>query len=1153
MHFKRLRLAGFKSFVDPSELWIEPGLTGIVGPNGCGKSNLLEALRWVMGESRPKSLRGGGMEDVIFSGTDMRPRRNLADVSLLIDNSERTAPAHYNDNTDIEVSRRIERDLGSLYRINGRDVRQKDVQLLFADAATGAMSPALVSQGRVGALINAKPQDRRQLLEDAAGISGLYSRRREAELKLKAAGTNLERLEDTLLRMEAQAAALKRQARQAVRYRELSEQIRHLEAQMALAQWLVHQATLTKAADALKETEANVTEATSAAAAIATQLANLAADLPALRQTEAEAAAALSRLEAEANTLVAEKDRITALQSDLAKRLEDADRDQAREADYQRDAETSLKRTDADLERLSTAMQGDESRAEALSGALATAKDAAAKAQSNLDAETEALAQARENERSAHNAATQAENALESARQALSEQEAAHEALLSQTGPESVASGAHAAVESAEAALAASEQAAETARSALEAAIQDARTAQAATDEAKAKLRQLDSEIAGLSAALQASATHGDEKPIADLIQISPGFELALGAALGDGLDLPADRGPRYWHKSAPHADDPSLPDTLEPLAKKVSGAPHLQRLLSQTALAPDEATASRLADTLAPGQQIVTKQGGLWRWDGLRATADAPTAASLRPAQRNHLVALEEQRPDLEQARAASLELATQKEALKDDAQAEDQRVRQALQQATQALQAARAEARNVEAKERALTEKRSARAATLEARRSAVEPAEQNAAASQQAVKALPDLSDQDAALAQTRALAEEARNALAEARAAHDSHTASAQGRKRAYERTRFERKQWQDRAEIASAQQNTLAERRTEIAQALDDLKTRPADIARRQDALRDQLEKQRQARSDAADALAAKETMVRTSETERNKAQEALTTAREARARCEADLSSAAARRDELRERCLSHFDCSPIDLLPLTGLGNENDLELPEAIERQLERRKAERERLGAVNLRADVELQELETEIHTLRAEKDELETAIARLRGAIGALNREGRSRLMTAFDAVNDHFGTLFTTLFGGGEAHITLIESDAPLDAGLEIMASPPGKKLQALSLLSGGEQALTALSLIFAVFMTNPAPICVLDEVDAPLDDANVERFCTLLEEMVSRTQTRFLIVTHNALTMSRMHRLFGVTMAERGVSQLVSVDLKQAETMVAAE
>ncbi|MEM7569018.1 MAG: chromosome segregation protein SMC [Pseudomonadota bacterium] len=1153
MQFKRLRLAGFKSFVDPTELWIEPGLTGIVGPNGCGKSNLLEALRWVMGESRPKSLRGGGMEDVIFAGSDMRPRRNLADVALLIDNNDRTAPAQYNDQTDLEVSRRIERDLGSLYKINGRDVRQKDVQLLFADAATGATSPALVSQGRVGALINAKPQDRRQLLEDAAGISGLYSRRREAELKLKAAAANCERLEDVLLRMDGQASALRRQAKQAVRYRTLSELIRALEAQLLFAQWRAARTQLDEAHAAFQTAEADVARATEEAAKVSRVQAQIAADMPALRQKEAEAAAALSRLEAQAGALQAEKERIGSLQSDLARRLSDADKDKAREADYARDAADALSKADADIERLSNAMDGDGARLEALKAALKDAQEAASAAQQAMDETTGALAQAKATDQTTRGAARAAEADVRQAESLLKQQQDAHAALEAKAGEGSALGARQKALDDAEAALSRQQSALDGAQDAQEESQQALRAKQDEADEAKAALRRLGSEIAGVEAALKASSQSDGAAPIADALTIEPGYERALGAALGEGLDLPADEGLRHWHGAQPQPDDPALPAGLEALASKVSGTTHLGRRLAQTGVASDADTADKLANDLAPGQQIVTQEGGLWRWDGLRAGADAPTQASLRLAQRNHLKSLEAQRPGLAQsAEAASAKVEAAKGSLSDAKAARDD-ARQALGAATKDAQQARTALRQAEEQGRALVEQRSASAALLESRIETAQNAVEALAKAQSAVDALPDLSAQEGTLARERKKVEQLRSSLADARAQFDSHVAASNGRQRAHERAVQEHTQWQNRAQKAATQQEALSQRRAEIAQALEELKTRPAEIEARIEALSGSLKATAAQRQEAADTLAAKEAEMRASDSARTRAQEALSLARETRARCEAEATNTKAALDDVVSRAHSQFDRAPAQLLELAKVESEADIDAPADISAQIERRKLERERLGAVNLRADIELEELETEAGRLRSEKEELETAIARLRGAIGALNREGRTRLLEAFDAVNAHFGTLFTTLFGGGTAHITLIESDDPLEAGLEIMASPPGKKLQSLSLLSGGEQALTALSLIFAVFMTNPAPICVLDEVDAPLDDANVERFCTLLEEMVSLTNTRFLIVTHNALTMSRMHRLFGVTMAERGVSQLVSVDLQQAETMVAAE
>ncbi|MEM6680936.1 MAG: AAA family ATPase [Pseudomonadota bacterium] len=1153
MHFKRLRLAGFKSFVEPTELWIEPGLTGVVGPNGCGKSNLLEALRWVMGESRPKSLRGGGMEDVIFAGTDQRSKRNLADVTLLIDNSSRTAPAQFNDSADLEVSRRIERDLGSLYRINGRDVRQKDVQLLFADAATGATSPALVSQGRVGALINAKPQDRRKLLEDAAGISGLHTRRKEAEQKLKAAATNLERLDDVLMRMDAQANALRRQAKQAVRYRTLSELIRQLEAQLFYARWQRQAALLEAARTALAQADTNVATKTGLASKSASAQAHAAALLPDLRQAEVEAGSALSRLQLQAQNLEAEYDRLEALKADLTRRREEADKDAHRQADYAADAQGALARLVGDMERLKTAISSDAATTRKYQDTLDAAQAEAALAEQQFEQETKAIASAAAHARSARQGLETARTAVEQAQRGLEQQNTAHAELEAEASADSALNDAQTQLQNAETTAGEAQLALTAAEETQDAAQINLRDAQSAADAASAALKQLDSEIAGTQAALDADAQLQAGTPLGDILDIERGLELALGAALGDGLELPLDTGVRHWLAAPERADDPALPRGLVPLSQYVSGAAHVGRRLNQTGVAEDAAAAQEAAADLKPGQQIVTREGALWRWDGLRASAEAPSRASLRLRQRNHLTALGNQRPTLEDKCARAADALVTCTSAHESALAQRSAARQALDEAIRAAQHTRSTLRNVEHRAQALIEKRSASAARLEARTEALSTAKRALSDAHSVVDALPDLTAQQRALDTQRDVVATKRSALSDARAGYDSQVAAARGREAAYQRARSERKMWLERTEKARDQAETLQARQREITQALKELAARPGEIKAQQSQLLDQMAEREHKRGAAADALAAKEAEVAEHQRALHAAQEAASQAREERARIAAQTESLEAQREELIEACQTTFERAPSAVLDLCGVSDASDIPALDEISADMEKRKLERERLGAVNLRADLELQELEEEAATLRAEQAELQSAIAQLRGAIGSLNREGRSRLMAAFDAVNAHFGKLFTTLFGGGAAHITLIESDDPLEAGLEIMASPPGKKLQSLSLLSGGEQALTALSLIFAVFLTNPAPICVLDEVDAPLDDVNVERFCGLLDEMVAITQTRFLIVTHNALTMSRMHRLFGVTMAERGVSQLVSVDLSQAETLVAAE
>lgn len=1147
MQFNRLRLSGFKSFVDPTDLIIEPGLTGVVGPNGCGKSNLLEAMRWVMGENSFKNMRGSGMEDVIFAGTAGRPARNHAEVVLYIDNGDRSAPAAYNDCDTIEVSRRIEREQGSTYRINGREVRARDVQLLFADASTGAHSPALVRQGQIAQLISSKPINRRRILEEAAGITGLYTRRHEAELRLKAAETNLTRLDDVVAQVESQLASLKRQARQAVRYRNLSGQIRETEAILLHLRWTHAVESLKQSEERLAATDIRVTELTREAAAATTLEAEAADRLPPLREKEAEAAARLHRLTVERENLDAEEARAKEQASRLTARLEQIGQDLGRERHLIEDTRGAIARLDEESEELKGAEEGQaeaQSRAQSRVDETRTSLDTAEQELDHLNQEIAALNAER----------TSLVRTIEAGRQRIErlERQLAEIARERDTLSDAEEKKAQIALQSAELDEAAS-RVGEAERAALEAeeARRNAQEREKAAREPMQAAERAAGDLAAEAKTLADLLSVGESDlwpPVIDAIAVEHGYETALGAALGDDLGVPEDAAaPIHWDALPPFDVPPALPEGATPLSYFVKAPASLARRLSQIGIVVSGEDGKRLQALLAPGQRLVTKEGALWRWDGYTAAADAPTASARRLEQRNRLADLENElataRSGAAEARAAfdaahvAAEQAMQEEqarrAALREAQGEHNRIRDALQTAERAASAQLSRlAALAEAEERLSGDKSEAARALEEAELSL-----QNLKPDEEPRARAAELRDRVAAL----------RLELSEARAEYEGLRREAEQRLRRLSAIGQEREAWQLRATNAERQIGTLEERKGEAEAELQTLEGVPAAIEEKRRALLTYISEAETARSQAADELAQAEKVLSETTKHSKEVQHQLGETREERARIDGLVDGARERRAESEERIREVLECEPEAALKQANLEEGADLPDVEQIDAKLERFKRERESLGGVNLRAEEESRELTEQLETMTSEREDLVSAIAKLRQGIGSLNREGRERMLEAFEKVNANFSRLFTHLFGGGEAHLKLTESDDPLEAGLEIMARPPGKRLQVMSLLSGGEQALTAMSLIFAVFLTNPSPICVLDEVDAPLDDANVERFCDLMEEMTRTTDTRFLIITHHALTMARMNRLFGVTMQERGVSTLVSVDLDVAE------
>ena len=1152
MKFTRLRLSGFKSFVEPTEFLIEPGLTAIVGPNGCGKSNLFDALRWVMGETRPTSLRGAEMDDVIFAGSAGRPARNVAEVILFVDNADRSAPGPYNDHDTIEVSRRIEREAGSVYRINGRDLRQRDVQIFFADASSGAASTAFVRQGQIGLLISQKPLARRAILEEAAGIGGLHQRRHEAELRLRAAETNMARLDDVIRELETQLQNLKRQARAAARYRNISGLIRKAEALAHHLRWTAADSLLRNARAALAGAESQVAERTQAAAQASAVRADAAAALEPLRQAEAEKGAALHRLILERDALDQEEARAREAAQRQRQRIAQGEQDLARERGLDTDAAQSLAAIGAETESLAVHLAN-------AADAIATAESVAiergsalALAERALERLTTELAEWNAKRHSHLRAREIADALAETSAAQLSDAGARRSQALARVAAEPDVRASEAAVEDARARALEARDIFERAREVLHAAEQAEDDTRAPLEAAERDVERLGGEARALQNILR---PHDNDlwPPLIDSVQVEDGYEAALAAALGDSLDAPLDEAaPVRWRDLGPFHSLEPLPADIPSLAEFVTAPQALARRLAMTGVVAGNQGAE-LQPALAPGQRLVSRRGDLWRWDGYTHSAESASPAAQRLAQKNRLVALEIELPRVRAARGhAQLRhaVATQEaERAREAARIAEESSRTAEEGLTKAQDEAAHAAR--------VAAERAKELATFDAEiRRLVAARDAARESARNAEEALAGLGDGEALATRV----DEARETATNARTAHLEARGALEGLKRERELREARREtlaedatRWQKRREAALRQIEELNRRLSEFGLELHALENVPVVLVQKRTVLLDAVGQAERARGEAADARAAAENNLLAADRTAKTADAALGVAREERARAEATTQSADERIAELAHRILDELDMAPDALADFAGVKNEQSLPTLEHAEKRVEKLKAEREQLGGVNLRAEEEAAECGQRLDTMQKDRADLDGAIQRLRRGIQSLNREGRERLLESFEKVNANFQQLFSKLFEGGEARLTLTESEDPLEAGLEIYARPPGKRLQSLSLLSGGEQALTALALIFAVFLVNPAPVCVLDEVDAPLDDANVERFCNLMDEMRKLADTRFVVITHHALTMSRVDRLFGVTMAERGVSQLVSVSLAEAERVIAAE
>ncbi|MEK6637069.1 MAG: chromosome segregation protein SMC [Pseudomonadota bacterium] len=1138
MQIKRLKLSGFKSFVEPAELRVERGLTGIVGPNGCGKSNLLEAIRWVMGEGSAKSLRGGAMDDVIFAGTTQRPSRDFAEVSILLDGDAAS------DRGETEVVRRIERGAGSAYRINGRDVRAKDVALLFADAATGAHSPALVSQGRISAVISAKPAERRAMLEEAAGISGLHVRRKDAEQKLRATETNLGRLDEVLTDMEQRAGNLRRQAKAAERYRKLTGEIKIAEGRLIFARWRDAAAAADKAKAEAALAETKVSEAAEAQRAAAAWQAQAVTKLAALRSAAEAARTAAGAVGHRLATLGSESAALDRRIAELASQRVRLESDRAREGELASDAAAALARLLSESKALDARIVEAEAQRPAFAGRIAQAeaavRDAEVALAQALAAQAREQAEARVADAALAAAVARAERTGRD--KARLDQEMAglgSDAPLIDVRDAAVAKRTRAEVDAVEA-----RAAIDTAETARTATVATRDKAQSMGASAQAALSALEGEARALLKALEAT---GGKARALDQLRVAPGYERALAAALGDDLEAEIGTGvARGWAGADSVASDPPLPEGAAPLSHHVSAPDALARRIAQIAVVDRDE-----GQPLAVGQRIVTRDGQMRRWDGFIADGDGAAAAE-RLERVNRLATIEVVLPSAKADVATALEALGTAERVIGEARVAAESARRRLEANEVAIRTAqRDEDQAITALER-LTSRRAEFVERLARAQAELVEAEGDVTAAKVARAALPDGVSTGQRVAQLQSASEATRASAAQIKAEAGALDRTITADRERLSAAQAESKGWKSRAGEAAARITEMDKRAAAAEAEALTLVDAPAKLAASIASAEAENAALIIATSEAAAAERAAEEELRGHQAVLDTIVEGLAAAREERAGAVARAENQELRRIEMGRISGERFECPP-PLLPERVGFNASEVGQADSESPRLERLTLDRERIGPVNLLAEEELAEIESEREKSAAERDELAEAITRLRGSIGSLNREGRTRLLAAFEAVNGHFQRLFSTLFDGGAAHLALIDSDDPLEAGLEIFAQPPGKRLAALTLLSGGEQALTAVALIFGLFLTNPAPICVLDEVDAPLDDANIERFCDLLDAMSRETATRYLIVTHNAVTMSRMHRLFGVTMIEQGISRLVSVDLGGAEALLAAE
>ena len=1136
MKFQSVRISGFKSFLEPTEIQMNMGLTGVVGPNGCGKSNIVEAIKWIMGENSARQMRGDGMDDVIFSGTNERPSRNFAEVSIKLDNSEKKAPAIFNHYDEIEITRKIEREKGSVYRVNGKQVRARDIQLIFADNGTGARSSGIVGQGRIAQIIDSNPEDRRVILEEAANIKGLHSRRHEAELKLKGASDNLDRLSDIEQTYKEQLIELEKQGRKAARYRSVGERIRKAEATLFFNLMNNAKKEANDLDIQLKNANENVSQGQiKVAEHIKSQL-HLANKIPDLKKDEAEKAATLQTLNITKIKLDEEKSSAQNALQNIINQINLINNDIARESEIKEDAKKSLstllteeKNLKEDSENFSTKI----TKATDLVKKLRSISDAADDKLSTITSEIYSIKSDQSDlEKRINNLKQKIEvtqNQLanfniedDKNRFKLDKEKIINLKKLIQENNQ-LNDGYKVELEKLEK---------------LETRLIEEKNT------AVFEFNKVNLEFDSLSTLLGRDTLNSNtlEKTIGNINNL----EEAIGSVLGETLLAPilsdnqSTENTTYWRDDFKTISTASLPESVIPIVTKITKSSILDTALKGVGIVNNKEIAFKLQKKLTFGQALTTPSGGLWRWDGFVQPQGVQNSYSERLQQIARLRLLQNKLPSLEENQSLSEkrldECFNNIKKYKDDLSNLQVKLSSLISESNQLeLQNTKVESKLLSS-EALIKELKNTERMSLE-ELSELEKEFNNSLN-------LPSLLAEEL---KVRNNADQSRNELTDAMAAEQRIKSEESFQSRNLIQLGHQKENWKVREEEAKTRLISLEERLKTSQDEKNRLSTLPESFEKKEVELNIKIEEAISNRNIAADQLVKNETSLNDADKQVREAEKVVSTLREEMIKIEALLNLSKAKIQNIEERVFEKLKMKSTELNKFINTKEEDQpIKSIEILEKTLQRLLNERETLGAVNLRAEDEMNEMLNKIEVMSKERVDLEEAIAKLRSGIFELNKEGRQRLKESFEEVNENFKQLFQKLFGGGNAELRLVGNEDPLQAGLEVLASPPGKKMQILSLLSGGEQALTAISLIFSVFLCNPAPICILDEVDAPLDDTNVGRFCDLLNQIVDETNTYFMVITHHRLTMAKMDRLFGVTMEQKGISKLVSVDLEQA-------
>ncbi|MCH1559190.1 MAG: AAA family ATPase [Alphaproteobacteria bacterium] len=1136
MKFKSIRISGFKSFLESTEIPIDNGLTGIVGPNGCGKSNIVEAMKWVMGENSARQMRGDGMDDIIFSGTNERPARNFAEVSIKLDNTEKKAPSNFNQFDEIEISRKIEREKGSIYRVNGKQVRSRDIQLIFADNGTGARSSGIVSQGRISQIIDSSPENRRVILEEAANIKGLHSRRHEAELKLNGATDNLSRLLDIEQTYNEQLVELEKQARKASRYRSVGERLRKAESTLFIKLLNSSETDLKNfkneleiATDRVNQAQLDVSKNTKSKLVAFDKI-------PELKKIEAEKAAFLQSLNINKIRLEEEKSSANKTLDNIFNQISQIEIDIEREEEIKEDSKKSLLNLEDEEKKLKTESKAFEGKIDQAISLVKELKKKSDEADQDLSSINSKIYSINSNKENIEKRITDLKEKIKKSEFQIPQFNILEEEKSFKENKAKIIKGRKLLEEKNKLLL--------TKKNEYEAIKKILNDLNKAKTEADYKVNITKAELNSLSSLLGHDTS--SKETLENSIDSFASLEKSIGSILGETLlapvlsNLDTPKNTPFWRKNLKGIIETKLPDGVKPIIKNIKNNSILDLALLGVGIVDNEEIAFKLQDKLSFGQALTTVEGGLWRWDGFVQPPQVQNSYSERLQNIAKLRSLEKEFPNLENRQKSIQSNIDKNESY---INVIEKNILELESQIYDLIEANN----NLNLLNTKIESKIGSSKILVKEHQNIIDLSNKELnLLNKELINSsnLPLLLTEELKI---RNIADQCRNSLTDAMAAEQQVRNHESYQSRNLLQIKNQKNNWEKREDEAIARLLTLQNRQKSLSEEKQKLMNLPDNFKKREDELNLEINKALHLRNKAADNLVEAETNLNELEKLEKLSEQNMSSLREEMIKIEAKLNLSKSQVKNIEERVWEKLRINTDQLYEIANLDKNDEIDISiDALEKTVHRLINERDSIGAVNLRAEEEMKEMRDKIKTMSDERIDLEQAIDKLKTGIFELNKEGRQRLKESFEEVNKNFKNLFQKLFGGGNAELKLIGNEDPLHAGLEVLASPPGKKMQLLSLLSGGEQALTAISLIFSVFLCNPAPICILDEVDAPLDDSNVGRFCNLLEKIVEETDTYFMVVTHHRLTMAKMDRLFGVTMEQKGISRLVAVNLEQA-------